>query len=369
MAQKKFRVAIIGAGMIANAGHIPAWKNIGQDIEIVAIADQTEARARLTAEKESIPRVYTDYQKMLDEMAPDIVSICTPNVYHREHSVAALQAGAHAFCEKPVAARYDDALAMFNAAEEAGRRLFVSQTVRFSSRSFAVKEIVDDGRLGEMYYAETFYLRRRGIPSWGQFHMNDHSAAGPLYDIGVHALDKIFWLMGNPRVVAASGVTFTKIGNRDEGLVTSLADSGAPLGVLLPRKYNYREFDVEDMAAGFIRLEHGAVIAFKVSWAANVPENAGGNMILGTEGGLTFDPPVLITNMGRYQTDVSPKVPPDPDIPFYGHWLAAAHFVRVLRGEEEQIVKKEEVLNVMKGLDALYRSAEEGREVRVDQSD
>jgi predicted dehydrogenase len=352
--------------MIANAGHIPAWKNIGEAVEIVAIADQNEVRARLTAENESIPAVYVDWQEMLDEVSPDIVSVCTPNTYHKEHTIAALKVGAHVFCEKPVSTCYADAVEMYEAAEEVDRRLFVTQTVRFSSASFAAKEFIEAGRLGEMYYAETYYMRRRGIPAWGRFHMKDHSAAGPLYDIGVHAIDKIIWLMGNPKVVAASGVTYTKFGNRDEGLVTSLAESGAPVGVLLPREYDYQEFNVEDMAAGFIRLENNGAIACKASWAANVPENMGGNMILGTEGGLTFDPPVLVTNMGCYQVNVNPKVPRDLDVPFYGHWLAAEHFVNVLRGREEQIVKKEEVLNVMKALDALYRSAEEGREVRVD---
>ena len=70
--------------------------------------------------------------------------------------------------------------------------------------------------------------------------------------------------------------------------------------------------------------------------------------------------------MGSYQVDVTPRVPADPDIPFYGHWRAAAHFVRALRGEEKLIVQREEVLNVMRALEGLYRSAAEGREVRLD---
>ena len=120
------------------------------------------------------------------------------------------------------------------------------------------------------------------------------------------------------------------------------------------------------MAAGFLRLEGGATMAVKTSWAANIPENMGGNMILGTEGGLNFDPLVLSKNVGSYQANVNPRVPQDLDVPFYGHWLAAEHFVRMLQGEEEEIVKKEEVLNVMRALDALHCSAEDGCEVRVD---
>jgi predicted dehydrogenase len=179
-------------------------------------------------------------------------------------------------------------------------------------------------------------------------------------------VDKILWLMGSPKVIAASGATYTKFGNRDEGLATSLAESGAPAGVLAPRPYSHEEFTVEDMAAGFLRLDGGATMAVKTSWAANIPENMGGNMILGTEGGLNFDPLVLSKNVGSYQVNVNPRVPQDLDVPFYGHWLAAEHFVRMLHGEEEEIVKKEEVLNVMRALDALHRSAEDGCEVRVD---
>lgn len=366
MADEKLRVGVIGAGMIANAGHIPGWKNVSADVEVVAVANPTMAKAQLTADNEGIPHVYGDWEQMIKEIEPDIVSVCTPNAYHKEQTLAAFAAGAHVFCEKPIATCYADAAAMYAAAEAAHRRLFVTQTARFSSGSMAAKEIVASGQLGDMYYAECFFMRRRGIPTWGRFHMKEDSAAGPLYDLGVHMVDKILWLMGSPRVVAASGATYTKFGNRDEGLATSLAESGAPAGVLAPREFSHEEFTVEDMAAGFIRLEGEATLAFKTSWAANIPENSGGSMILGTEGGLSFDPLVLSTNMGSYQVNVNPRVPRDLDVDFYGHWLAAEHFVKVLKGEEQQIVKKEEVLNVMRALDALHKSAAEGREIRVD---
>ena len=367
MAGHKFKIGVIGAGMIANAGHIPGWKNLPDDVEIAAVANPTLEKARMTADNEGIAHVYGDWQQMLAEIEPDIVSICTPNAYHCEQAIAAFEAGAHVFCEKPIATSYREAAAMYAAAEAAERRLFVTQTARFSSGSMAAWEIARSGQLGEIYYAECSFMRRRGIPTWGRFHMKDDSAAGPLYDLGVHMVDKILWLMGSPAVVSASGATYTKFGNRDEGLATSLADSGAPAGVLAPRVFSHEEFTVEDMAVGFIRLAAGATLAVKTSWAANIPENSGGSTILGTEGGLSFDPLVLSTNMGSYQVNVNPRVPRDLDVPFYGHWLAAEHFVRVLRGEEEQIVKKEEVLNVMRALDALHRSAAEGREVPVDE--
>jgi len=365
MAQEKLKVGVIGTGMIATAGHIPAWKSLAADVEVVAVADIQEERARLVARTEDIPHAYGDWEKMLREAELDIVSVCTPNAYHKEQAIAALQAGAHVLCEKPVATSAADAKAMFEAAEAAGRILMVGQSARFSNRSRAAKEIMDSGRLGEIYFAETFFLRRRGVPKWGLFHIKKHSGGGPIYDLGVHAIDLLYWLMGNPPVQAVSGATYTKFGNRDEGLATSLADSGAPLGVLTPRPYDPKEFDVEDMAAGFIRLEGGITVHFKTSWAANIPRNTSGTTILGTAGGLTLNPLTLVTNMGSYQVDIEPLVPPERPEPFAGHWGETAHFVKVIRGEEELLVRPEEVLNVMRTLDALYQSAAEGREIVV----
>jgi predicted dehydrogenase len=361
-----FKVAIIGAGMIANAAHIPAWKSLKEDAEIVAVADVRQEAAQQTAERHQIPGAYTELSKMLAEVRPDIVSVCTANVYHRDCVIAALKAGAHVLCEKPIAPGYADALEMYDTAAAAGRLLFVGQSIRFYGDNLAAKALVDAGQLGEVYYAETSAMRRRGVPTWGSFHMKEHAGGGPIYDLGVHALDTLMWLMGNPRAVAVSGLTYAKLANRNEDLVTSLADSGAPVGLFTPRPYSTQEFDVEDMACGLIRLENGGSISIKVSWAANVPEGAGGSYLLGVEGGLRLYPLTLVRNMGGYQVNVTPKVPADPQVSFIGHYRETEHFTRVLRGEEEMIVKRAEVLNVIRALEGLYRSAQEGHEVRLD---
>jgi predicted dehydrogenase len=367
---EKLRVAIVGSGMIANAAHIPAWK-AAAGAELAAVMDVNPESADATAQRHGVPRRYTDLERMLEEVRPDVVSVCSPAAYHKQHTLAALAAGAHVLCEKPLTPHYADAVEMFDAAAAARRHLFVGQSMRFYNQVEAVREFAAAGELGEMYCAQASRLRRRGVPQHGVFHIRAHSGGGVLYDMGTHVLDMVLWIMGNPTVVSASGVAFRKLAHRDEGLLTSQAESGAFAGVFEPRPYDRREFDVDDMAAAFLRLEGGGSISLQVSWAVNLPESAGGVWIAGADGGVQFDPRFpdvkLVRNLGRYQVDITPKIPPpEPNHPFYAHWKQAAHFVRVIRGEEELRVRPAEVLNATRALEGVYRSAEEGREVRLD---
>lgn len=371
MSENKLRIAVIGCGMIAKSAHIPAWQ-AQKGVEIVGVMDTVPENAAATAGKYNISRVHDDVDKMLKELSPDVVSVCTPAGCHQEHAVAALRAGAHVLCEKPLAITSKEASEIFRAAEETGRHLLVGQSMRFYNQVAAAKAFAADGQLGDFYFADVARLRRRGIPTHGSFHIKELSGGGVLYDLGVHMLDMVLWIMGNPKVVAVSGATYSKIGTRNENLITSSAESGAFAGGVSSASYDAGRFNVEDFAAAFLRLENGGTIHLKVCWAANVPDSAGGVMIMGTEGGLSFDPRALdlrvIKNMGRYQVDVTPKImPPEPNHPFYAHWNEVAHFIRVIRGQEEVCVKKEEALNVMRSLEAIYRSAEEGREVRLDE--
>jgi len=364
---KKYRVAIVGTGMIGSTAHAPAWSALPDDVELVATADILPERAESVAAGFDIPNHYGDWEKMLKEQQPDIVSVCTPNCYHKSITIAALKSGAHVCCEKPIAPGYADAKEMYDVAESVGRELFITQTARFNGNALAAKEYADSGMLGEMYYAETGTLRRRGVPKWGVFHIKKHNAGGPIYDLGVHDLDLFLWVMGAPKVTAVSGQAVLKFANKNENLATSLFDSGADAGLLFePLPYDYRDFDVEDFASGYMRLEGGGSLVLRTSWAANVEQGAGSSFILGTEGGLMFNPLRYISNQGKYMAASVPQVPRSPGQAFSGHFMHHAHAIKVLRGEEEKIVKREEVLNVIRALDALYESAEVGHEVRLD---
>src|SRR5690606_16713943 len=129
---KTWRVAFIGAGTIVQRGHIPSFQRIPNTMA-VAVVDVNEERARAVAHEAGIPHVYQDYEHMLAEMQPDIVVVATPNVFHKPMTIAALQAGAHVLCEKPLALTYADAKEMFDVAAQQGRTLTVGTHYRWSA--------------------------------------------------------------------------------------------------------------------------------------------------------------------------------------------------------------------------------------------
>jgi predicted dehydrogenase len=226
----------------------------------------------------------------------------------------------------------------------------IGQDRRFLPESKMAKLFVDNGLLGEIYYGETTTLRRRGIPGWGVFHMKRYSGGGPLIDIGVHGLDLVLWLMGNPEPVAVSGVTYQKFGKRQDVAVTWAG------------QWNRDEFDVEDMAVGLIRLENEASIVLRMSWAANVEDDLSFTRVLGTEGGLRSPPLTLYRELSVQLVDTMPKFLPPIE---KSHYEEIKHFAAVVRGEEELIVQPWQSLQVQRILDALYESAEKGREVSI----
>ncbi|WP_052487384.1 Gfo/Idh/MocA family protein [Gordoniibacillus kamchatkensis] len=362
-----YRVAIIGAGFIAGTAHIPAYLGLGKRVEIVAVADNREEACIHAAKLFQIPNYYTDPQQMLDECKPDLVSVCTANKTHKQWTIAALRAGAHVLCEKPIALNLQDAREMYEEADKAGRMLIACQNNRMGAIQ-AVKDLVDSGRLGDIYFAEIENVRRRGVPTWGQFHLAKENGGGPFCDVGVHYVDALMFILGNPKLISVSGKTWTKIANADPNAGKSKTGTNLQY---VPRAYDYREFAVEDHAAGSMRFEGDLLVNFKFSWALNLPP-VDGYRIAGTEGGLVYnkkaqgDHPIAIyTSMNQYQADTVPDIDiaKPGAVKGVGHDLLIEHIIDVLDGKEECIIKREEVLNVVAVMEAFYLSGKLNREV------
>ena len=355
------KVCIIGCGMIAQNAHIPAYKSMPEDFEIVAVCDAFEASAQKVAQEHGIPNYYSDPETMLKEMQPDLVSVCTPNMSHKTFAMLALSYGANVLCEKPLAFSYADACEMFDYAKEQGKVLMACQSIRFLPERLAAKKLVDEGKVGDVYFAELSRVRRRGIPTWGKFHIKEYSGGGALIDIGVHGFDSTLWLMGNPKPRSVIA-TMSKIHADEFG---SAKSSGALKGNVDTSNFNSDEMDVESFAVGKVTFENGAAINFKISWAANLPEE--NNIVIAGKGcGIDTEHRKIYAGA----EDISElEVGPSgfENEPFYGHFCLVKNMAEVLKGNAEPFVKPQETIHTTAILEAAYLSAAQKREVLIEE--
>ena len=357
MTKPHHRVAIIGAGFIVSRGHVPSFQAI-ENVTVEAVCDLNEARAQAVAAEFGVPGVYSDWQKMIDEVQPSITVIATPNKFHYEMGMYALNAGSHLLCEKPLALTIEHAEEMLNTAAQKNLVLNVGTHFRWMEPTQIAKRHVDGGFFGDIYAARTVYQRRAGIPGYGSWFTNKElSGGGALLDIGIHALDRALYLMGYPNPVTVTGTTFSKLGPRGIGLGFWGSDHYDP---------EKSRFDVDDFAWAFIRFDSGASLILQVSWAQHFPEGFY-TEIYGTEGGAYVsnkDGVDLYAIMNGERVTVQNELPSKP---VNSHNRLIENFVRHLDGDPDAvIITPHESLTVVKIVDAIQRSAASGREVAFD---
>jgi predicted dehydrogenase len=343
------KCVVVGAGFAARIVQLPGYAAAKQPV--AAICDLDTARAQVLADQFGIPKAYSDWREMLATEKPDVVSVCLPNALHRDLTIAALEAGAHVLCEKPLATSVREAHEMFDAARKAGRVLMAAQHLRYEAPARAMKRVIEGGALGDIYHVEVDALRRLGIPTWGAFHQKSASVGGALFDVGVHVLDQAIWLIGNPKPVSVSAMVQRRFGHRPE------------IAKILGNTWDPAKFDVEDFAVALVRFENDLSLVLRASWAAHIAKNYWAIQVLGTEGGVTTNPPMLYhTRNGVLADEAFTNLQPRNT-----YELQMRGFLSALRGERELLVKEEETMNVQRILSAAYRSSEEGREVAVEE--
>ncbi len=343
----KLRIGVVGLGM--GRHHARMFQSHPQ-AKLAALAEPDEKRRKEVGEELGVKRLYPDLESMLAEEQLDVVSIATPNRFHKPQTIAALEAGAHVLCEKPMAMNAAEAEEMLAAARRTGRRLMINFSFRFTEQSWALKRQVESGLIGDVYFGRTVWHRRRGLPGFGGwFGQKALSGGGPLIDLGVHRLDLALWLMGYPEPEWVLGATYDPIARR-------LAEESG------------KQFDVEDLAAALIRFRNGATLVVEASWAANIKERElMETRLLGTKGGLVqrnlnegyeFEAEVFLERDGcLFDERLHPPVPSAPN--------AYHHFVDCILEDRPHTATAEEGLTVMRLLDAIYASAESGQPVRV----
>jgi predicted dehydrogenase len=250
---KPLKVGIVGCGGIVRGFHLnPGWLSV-PGAEIVAVCDLHEPAAAKLAADFKIPRTYTDYRELIAKEELDIIDVCVPNKAHTPVVLAALEAGRHVLCEKPLAVSVDEVLAIREALRKTDRLLMTAQHHRFSEASVAIKAWCDTGALGEVYHARVNATRRNHLPINPGFIDPSLSGGGPCMDIGVHALDTALWLMNFPRPVRVSGRAHT---NFAKGF-----DIPGAWG-----EWDRTLFGVEDFASGYIHFANGSTMVLEASW-------------------------------------------------------------------------------------------------------
>jgi predicted dehydrogenase len=347
---KKLKVGIIGTGGIS-AQHAAGYKVL-DNVELFAACDSNKERAEKYARKYDIRNVFTDYQEMLGMDELDAVSICTCNSVHAPAAIAALKAGKHVLCEKPMAMNSGEAEAMLEASKKAGKLLMIGFVRRFGNDAKILKDFIDHGFMGDIYYAKASYLRRNGCPG-GWFSDRKLSGGGPLIDLGVHVIDLVCYLMGSPAVVSVSGATFNKLGPR-ENIKAAKGYTASDKG---------KVFNVEDLAVAMIRFANGAVLSLETSFSLNIKKDIGNIELFGTKSCAKLDPGLeFYSEMNDYLVDVIPAH--DTALSFDGLFEnEIAHFVDCITNGTPCISKGEDGLKIMRIIDAVYKSAETGREV------
>ncbi len=351
---KKLKIGMIGAGGIAQGLHMPAYAHFAEMCEMVAICDINEEVAKAQAEKYGIKTVTTDYKKLLADKEIDAVSITTPNAAHMQPTIDALNAGKHVLCEKPLAMNADEARKMCKAAKDNKKLLMVALPNRFNGPGVFLKKYIDDGKMGDIYYARAWALRRRGVPHWGVFINKELQGGGPLIDIGVHILDLTLFLMGYPKPVCASGKTWDMLG-KDPNITN-------PWG-----EYDRSKFTVEDFAVGLIKFDNGAVVTLESSFMANIDGDPFTTTLLGTKSGATITPwgsekVKIFTESDKQIFDMTPKNIPD----YNGGQREVEAFMNAIIEGKESPVPGENGLILNAVFDALYKSSETGKEELVD---
>jgi len=352
----KVRIGVIGVGQIGKQ-HLNNYKLI-QGAEVVAIADIDETEARRVAKLHDIPDIHFTARELIERDDIEAVDVCLHNNLHMPYSCAALRAGKHVYCEKPMAGAYCDAETMLKTARDNDRKLSIQLATLFSKETKAARILIDGGHLGKLYHARSIGFRRRGRPfvdGYGteKFVQKDVSAGGALFDMGVYHIANVLHLLGNPEVLTITGKTYQETD-------------------MDPKRREFSGYSVEELGLGFVRMADNITLDIIESWAIHM-NPFDGSFVAGSEGGVRIEPFGYYHNIGDLQLDCTAdldamdyrlhnvhEVGDVYDSPQH-HWVAA------LQGRVDLLPTAETALKTAFISEGIYLSNRLGREVTADE--
>lgn len=353
----KIRIGMIGVGQIAKS-HLQTYASSVPEAEIVGLCDAYSPDLAEVAEQYGAEFTCTDYRELLAREDIDAVDVCLHNNLHMPLTVAALRAGKHVYCEKPMAGSYRDAVTMLETARETGKKLHIQLSTLYSMETKAAKTLIEAGRLGKVYHARSTGFRRRGRPfvdGYGreQFVQKAVAAGGAMYDMGVYHISQMLYLLDMPKVERISGKTYQEM------------DMHAG-------RREFSGYDVEELGLGFVRFEGGATLDIIEAWAIYLG-GFEGSSIVGSQGGIRLEPFGYYTTVEDMNMDATFDL---ENAKFRLHKLgenadaydsSQQHWVAALQGRVPLLPTAELALETMLISEGIYLSEKLGREVTAEE--
>ncbi|HTR96700.1 MAG TPA: Gfo/Idh/MocA family oxidoreductase [Candidatus Acidoferrales bacterium] len=336
MARKTLKIGLIGVGAAAQVNHIPALRKV-EGLELVALCDRDPEKAQRVAQKFGVPKAFARIEDLLELDGLDAVDVCTPNYLHAPMALAALEAGKHVLCERPLARSSDEAATMLKAAKKADRWLVCAVQHRFRPDAQLLRRFVEKGDLGEIFFAKAGWLRQKtewDSDEWRR--QKRESGGGVVLDLGFPMLDLSLWVLGQPKV---------------ESVTASV--------------HRNRKGEVEDSATAFFRLAGGATLTLELTWGLLMEKDFAYLNLFGSGGAALLNPFRVHKGMHGTLVNVTPTFETSRNQYRQSMEAQVEHFADTLRSDRKPMGSAEEILGVMELMDAVYRSAEQGKEVKV----
>lgn len=328
------RLGLVGAGAIAQLAHLPVLSRL-KGAKLVAICDNDGPKAGALAKRLGVPDIFTDMDELLDSEEVDAVVIATPNHLHEPHVLRALKQKVHVLCERPLSLTIGGVRRILKAAEDAGTKVVVGNNHRFRSDVQQLTRFLQGGELGRMIGIRAGqYQFRAGLQGWR--HRKAEAGGGAFLEYGYPLLDLAMWISEFPKPLRVSA---------------QMAQTGSG--------------SVEDMMVVQLECEGGVSIVIDVSWAYVGQEERWWFEVISARGSARLSPLRVVKELNGRPTNVSPTGAAARESVFLQSYRAElAHFIAVLNGDAAYDAPKDQ-LEVMRILEAAYKSAEEGREVTL----
>jgi len=335
MTTQKIKIAVVGAGHVAQVSHIPAYRK-NPDVELVAVVDEDPVKAKRAQAQYGFASWYEDYAAMLNEVNVDAVDICTPNYLHAPMAIMALRSGLHVLCEKPLARNAAEAAHMVQTAKENDRVLMAAMNNRFREDVNVLHKFIKGKELGDIHFVKAGWLRRAS--QWKDrawLTKKGQSGGGALLDLGVPLMDLAIWIAGFRKPLSVSCSVF---GRKGRG-------------------------GVEDAACAMVRFTAGACLMLEVNWNLREPCDQSYLQVYGSRGAGLLNPLEIHKSIQGVLANVTPALQSSHHYYQESYRREIDHFVECVQKNKTPRSSGRDALQVIQLLDAMYESASEGREI------